>query len=209
MGVLDGVSDDVALGSVSDVLNILIGDVDFVDCVNYCVAAGVLIEIRPVVGPAVVFVEFDGFADVHAVCGELHEDAVGSVTVLVVFVFPNFEHHDFGLFDRVGVLDGVGDDVAFGGMGDVLHILVGNFDFVDFVNNCVAAGVLIEFRPVVSPAVVFVEFDRFAVVHAVCGELYEDAVGSVTILVVFVFPDFEHHDLGLFDSVGVRDCIGD
>ena len=204
MSVGDGVGDDVAFGSVSDILFIPFGNVDFVDFVNYCVAAGVLIKIFPGVSPVVVFAEFDRGADVHAVSGELNGDAVGSEVVLVVGVIPDFEHHDFDLFYRVSI--GQSGDLAFD-RSVAEFVPFGQIDFGPAVNDeFVFFVVLGQIAERCAPADDFGEFGGFAARLTVGKKLNGEYVGSEVVLVVGVIPDLDHGGFGQF---GIDHVVAD
>ena len=167
--------------------------------VDDILAFGFLVQLRPVVAPAVLLAQLDRINDL-AVCQQVHCYVVRAVAILVVRVAPDLLDLHFGLFGLMAVRYRVGEGTVSSLIdlrGVLRHFVLGH-RVVDFL----ARGLLVQLRPAVAPLVLLAQRDGVDDL-TVRQQVDRYVFRTVAILVVLVVPDLRdiHHSLFSFVAV--------
>ena len=175
----------------------------FRPCILDQFAAGILGQTFHGGGPVLFSRQLD-----FSIIGELHLQAGGTHTILVVGIFPDLGHGSLGGF---GVM-GVGHSII--AAQTVVGIHIGNLRCVAFHRNFLqriadrsAIGELGQIGPFHRP-VLFGGQGFFLHHSTVSQQLHRHVIGTDAVLVVSVIPGLQHADGDGFGGIGVGSLEG-
>ena len=182
---------------------------DFIDSVIDQFTLLVLVELSPLMAPAVALIECHRSTNVLTVSLQLHVQTIGTDAVLIALVFPDLQDRDINLIRLMAVLDGVA--VVAGIIlrkRDGLRVSFRYNDFIHSVLDQLTVLELVQPGPLKAPSVRLIERYGSTYVHAAGLQLHADAFRLQAILVFTVVPDLFYRNLDLFGFMGVGNSIG-
>ena len=174
----------------------------FSDRVVDILAAGLLRQVLPAVGPAVLSIQLDG-VNLCSVSQQVDSHAFRTAAILVVAVLPDLRHIDLGLFSCMSIGNSIGEGTVFClcDLGSVVRYRFFGDGVVDFCS----VGVLGQTGPAVGPVVGCIQIDRFNLC-SIGQQVHRDLGRTIAILVIAVLPDLRNTDFSFFCCM--RICQG-
>ena len=133
-----------------------------------------------------------------------HDDAVGTLAILVVVVDPGLGARDGSSLGSMGVGHGVASSSA---AGDLHTVGIRHIRFFHGVHNRSTLIVLVQISEGGSPLVVSIQHNGLARLLAISQQVDGHAVGTDTVLVAIVLPLLGHGHRGLLGNVSVGHVV--